>query len=145
MGRIATADALIKRNSFNGDALCPLCEDSEESAEHLFCSCLVASSVWYLISKWCKISPIFAFSIRDLTFIHAHVGLERNAREALQGIVIVACWCVLKARNERRFNNNRKEILDIFQDVKVLGFLWYRNRSSNKSIRWNDWCSFNLM
>ncbi|KAF5823884.1 hypothetical protein HanXRQr2_Chr01g0043121 [Helianthus annuus] len=94
MGRIATTDALIKRNCFNGDSLCPLCEDGEESATHLFCSCIVASNIWCMISRWCKISPIFAFSIQDLLLIHEHAGLNKAASEALHGIIIVACWCI---------------------------------------------------
>ncbi|KAJ0935303.1 putative reverse transcriptase zinc-binding domain-containing protein [Helianthus annuus] len=144
MGRIATTDALIKRNCFTGDPLCSLCEDLEESAVHLFCSCYVASNIWHLISQWCKIGPIYAFSIEDLTSIHVHAGLERSAREALKGIIIVGCWCIWSARNDKRFNNNRKNILDIFQEIKVLGFHWYRNRSKNRGILWSDWCSFNL-
>ncbi|MFS7957625.1 hypothetical protein Hanom_Chr07g00668551 [Helianthus anomalus] len=97
------------------------------------------------ISSWCKISPIFAFSIQDLLLIHEHAGLNKVASEALHGIIITAYWCIWSARNDRRFNNGRKEILDIFQDIKILGFHWYHNRSKNRSIVWKDWCSFNLM
>ncbi|KAF5800069.1 putative reverse transcriptase zinc-binding domain-containing protein [Helianthus annuus] len=132
MGRIATTDALIKRNCFSRNNVCSLCEDGEESAEHLFCSCVVAANIWYLISRWCRISPIFAFYIRDLTSVHEHSGLHRVAKEALHGIILTGCWCIWKARNERRFNNNRKAILDIFQDIKGLSFIWYRNRSKNR-------------
>ncbi|MFS8006042.1 putative reverse transcriptase zinc-binding domain-containing protein [Helianthus anomalus] len=145
MGRIATTDALIKRNCFSGNNVCSLCEDGEESAEHLFCSCVVAANIWYLISRWCRISTIFAFCIRDLTAVHEHSGLHRVAKEALHGIILTGCWCIWKARNEKRFNNNRKAILDIFQDIKSLSFLWYRNRSKNRGILWHNWCSFNLM
>ncbi|KAJ0801972.1 putative reverse transcriptase zinc-binding domain-containing protein [Helianthus annuus] len=145
MGRIATLDALIKRKCFNGDPMCQLCEDGDESAAHLFCSCSVASNIWLLISQWCKISPIFVFSIKDLTSIHEYTGLEKKARVSLQGIILVGCWCIWSARNDRRFNNNRKGIIDIFHDIKVLGFHWYRNRSNNRSISWSDWCSFNIL
>ncbi|KAF5807493.1 putative reverse transcriptase zinc-binding domain-containing protein [Helianthus annuus] len=90
MGMIATVDALVKRNFYNGSDLCSLCEDDAESAKHIFYSCSVALSLWYLISRWCRINPIYAFSIRDLS-IHEYSGLEKNAKEVLQGIIMMGC------------------------------------------------------
>ncbi|MFS7940817.1 hypothetical protein Hanom_Chr05g00468791 [Helianthus anomalus] len=84
--------------------------DGAESAKHIFCSCSVALNLWYLISRWCRINPIYAFSIRDLLSIHEYSGLEKNAKEVLQGIIMMGCWCIWKARNEKRFNNNVKNL-----------------------------------
>ncbi|KAJ0733150.1 putative reverse transcriptase zinc-binding domain-containing protein [Helianthus annuus] len=128
MGRIATVDALSKRNCYNGDDVCVLCRDEAESADHLFCACPVAAEVWYRVSRWCNINPIVAFSIRDLLEVHDFINLGVAASEAFI-----------------RFNGKAMSVSDIVQEVKILGFLWYRNRSKNRNIVWNDKCSFKIM
>ncbi|KAI3704850.1 hypothetical protein L1987_75079 [Smallanthus sonchifolius] len=145
MGRIATVDALRRRNCFSGDSTCVLCDDFDESADHLLCACSVASNVWSMVSRWCRVSPIFAFSVRDLLSLSDISGLGEMAKEAFQGILIVGVWCIWRARNNKRFTNTQKTAHDIFLDIKSLGFLWYRNRSKNKGICWANWCYFNLM
>ncbi|XP_022031534.1 uncharacterized protein LOC110932514 [Helianthus annuus] len=145
MGRIATLDALSKRNCFNGDERCILCNDGLESADHLFRSCSVASEVWYLISRWCNISPIFAFSLEDLLEVHVFSGLGIKAKIALKGIIMVGWWCIWIARNNRRFSNKTCSASSIVQDIKSLGFLWYSNRSRCRDISWRDWLSFSFL
>ncbi|KAJ0917333.1 putative reverse transcriptase zinc-binding domain-containing protein [Helianthus annuus] len=145
MGRIATLDALSKRNCFNGDERCILCNDGLESADHLFRSCIVASEVWFLISKWCNISPISAFSLKDLLEVHEFSGLGAKAKIILKGIIMVGWWCIWLARNNRRFSNKLRSAASIVHDIKSLGFLWYRNRSKCRDITWEDWMSFSVL
>ncbi|KAJ0539673.1 putative RNA-directed DNA polymerase [Helianthus annuus] len=145
MGRIATLDALTKRNCFNGDNTCVMCGDGNETAEHLFCSCAVASEVWFLISRWLKISPIFAFSLTEMLDIHEFSGLGSKAKDIFKGIIMVGWWCIWRARNETRFSNRHFSAISIAEDIKSLGFLWYSNRSKSKDVSWANWVSFSLM
>ncbi|XP_022041759.1 uncharacterized protein LOC110944403 [Helianthus annuus] len=145
MGRIATVDALSQRNCFSGDSMCVLCEDFDESADHLLCGCCVASNVWSMVSRWCRVSPIFVFSVRDFLGLSDFSGLGELAKEAFHEILIVGAWCIWRARNNKRFNNSLKTAHDIFLDIRSLGFHLYRNRSRNKAISWANWCSFSLM
>ncbi|XP_021991841.1 uncharacterized protein LOC110888633 [Helianthus annuus] len=145
MGRIATVDALARRNCFNGDESCVLCGDGQETADHLFRSCAVASEVWFLVSRWCKISPIFAFSLEDLLEVHDFSGLGGKAKDILKGIVMVGWWCIWKARNDRRFSNKYSSAASIVQDIKALGYLWYSNRSKDREVSWENWFSFSFM
>ncbi|XP_021974619.1 uncharacterized protein LOC110869694 [Helianthus annuus] len=101
MGRIATVDALSRRNSFSGDSTCVLCEESDESADHLLCGCRVASHVWCMVSRWCRVSPIFVFSVRDLLGLSDFSGLGELAKEAFHEILIVGAWCIWRARNNK--------------------------------------------
>ncbi|KAJ0908686.1 hypothetical protein HanRHA438_Chr07g0313201 [Helianthus annuus] len=63
----------------------------------------------------------------------------------LKGIVIVACWCLWKARNRVVFSSGQANVDDIFNEIRSLGFLWFKNRSKCKSISWSDWCKFVIM
>ncbi|KAJ0888364.1 putative reverse transcriptase zinc-binding domain-containing protein [Helianthus annuus] len=145
MGRIATLDALVKRNCFNGDESCVLCSEGRETADHIFRSGVVASEVWHHVSRWCNISPIFAFLLEDLLEVHDFSGLGVKLKDILKGIIMVGWWCIWKARNDRRFSNKQSSAASIVQDIKALGYLWYSNRSKNRDVSWENWVSFSIM
>ncbi|KAJ0948845.1 hypothetical protein HanRHA438_Chr01g0032231 [Helianthus annuus] len=117
----------------------------EEYAEHLFCGCGTASGVWSLVSQWCGIPPIYAFTVRDLLDLYKSVSLSSVKKEVLHGVIIIACWRKWKARNEMIFASKKMNVVKIFVEVKALGFLWFFNRYKKKCIDWKDWCSFNFV
>ncbi|MFS7909276.1 putative reverse transcriptase zinc-binding domain-containing protein [Helianthus anomalus] len=142
MDRIPTRDALRKRNINIEDSLCPLCRSEDESTEHVFTSCFIASTVWNGISSWCKIPSIFAFSIRDLLEYHTVLRGSDRKKEAVQGIIIIACRCLWRSRNKFMFSNSPIRMDIVISEVKALGFLWFSYRSRHKGIEWKDWISF---
>nr|XP_043611474.1 uncharacterized protein LOC122583102 [Erigeron canadensis] len=145
MERIPTVDALKNRNCFLPNEVCVLCETDSKTVNHLFCSCGVATIVWQFIRNWCRASPFFLFSPKDLVVIHEFVGLEKKERKALKGIIIVACWCLWKCRNEKRFSNIDIKVDKLLLDIRSLGYLWYRNRKKNVNIERKDWCNVKLI
>ena len=52
LGGIPTAVSLLKRHVPVVDIGCQICGHGDESIEHLFTSCIVASILWQGISKW---------------------------------------------------------------------------------------------
>ncbi|KAJ0602422.1 hypothetical protein HanIR_Chr03g0139471 [Helianthus annuus] len=44
------------------------------------------------------------------------------------------CVCIWKARNELIFSNKEISPAKVTEDIKSIGYLWIRNRSSCKSI-----------
>ncbi|KAM0057622.1 putative RNA-directed DNA polymerase [Helianthus debilis subsp. tardiflorus] len=145
MGRIATLDALVKRNCFNGDESCVFCSEGRETADNIFRSCVMASKVWYHVSRWCNISPIFAFSLEDLLEVHDFSGLGAKSKDILKDIIMVGWWCIWKPRKERRFSNKHSSVASIVQDIKALGYLWYSNRSKFRDVSWENWFLFSIM
>ncbi|MFS7924867.1 hypothetical protein Hanom_Chr03g00277651 [Helianthus anomalus] len=128
-----------------GDGICHLCKSEAESVDHLFTSCITATILWQKNSQWCRISPIFAFSFKDLLEIHRDKYLDHRVKPVVHGIIISACWCLWLARNKAIFSGFDAKAGSIFSEVKSLGFLWYKNRSKNWSISWPDWCKFVIM
>ncbi|PWA39632.1 reverse transcriptase zinc-binding domain-containing protein [Artemisia annua] len=122
LGGIPTSVSLLKRHVPIADIGCQICGYGDESIEHLFFSCLVASVVWQGISQWCKGPNIFAFSFGDLLELHNFVGLKGIAKEVFQGIIRIGCWSLWKARNELRFSNKAVRPSDILSEVKSFVF-----------------------
>ncbi|XP_035834146.1 uncharacterized protein LOC118482665 [Helianthus annuus] len=138
MNRIVTVEVLKKRNVNVADPNCCLCGEIDETKEHLFCACSIASLLWNRISAWCKIPNIFVFSFRDLLEIHDHVGLSGIKKEALKRIIRIWCWNIWRARNGPKFNNIAVKVKKIISEVKSVGFLWYNVRSKNSNVSWED-------
>ncbi|XP_076893789.1 uncharacterized protein LOC143545881 [Bidens hawaiensis] len=99
MKRIPVMIELVKRGFMVSSGICPICEENLESAEHLVVSCQFAQSVWCIISFWCKISPFFAFSVKDLLELHRFYQLPKWKAKALNAVCLTTTWCLWRARN----------------------------------------------
>ncbi|XP_021996032.1 uncharacterized protein LOC110893224 [Helianthus annuus] len=138
--RIPTRQALARRNILIVSVDCILCGADTEIVDHLFSACSIAASVWEKISDWIKIPPVFAFSFGDILSTHERVGENRKAKDIIRGLLMIACWCIWKACNEKFFSNGKGCSTEIFGEVKSIGFRWLKCRSSHKSIVWSEWC-----
>ncbi|XP_076926566.1 uncharacterized protein LOC143589796 [Bidens hawaiensis] len=118
--RIPTRVALARRNVMVTNDLCALCGDQKETTYHIYTGCMVATVVWDHISRWCKVPPVFSFSVRDLLNLHKSIKLGLVEKEAFHGIVIVACWRIWKARNEKVFEGKDVKIEEVIGDIKCL-------------------------
>ncbi|KAJ0918571.1 putative reverse transcriptase zinc-binding domain-containing protein [Helianthus annuus] len=144
LGRIPTRNALARRDIQIDSEDCILCSDASETVDHIFSACEVSLRVWHRLSVWAKIPPIFAFSFKDLLVCHKGAGVGKKAKEIVRGLILVTCWCIWKARNDKCFSNGRGNSDEIFGEVKSLGFLWLKCRSKHRNIDWRDWCNYSL-
>ncbi|KAJ0878040.1 putative reverse transcriptase zinc-binding domain-containing protein [Helianthus annuus] len=142
VNKLATMDALKSRNIDRGDQTCVLCGECDETAEHLFSSCSFSSTVWALISLWCKIPCIWAFSVKDLLESHEFAGISGRKKDIIQGVIRIGCWVIWKSRNEARFNNKPVKMEEVIREIKSFGFFWFNARSKDIEINWLDWCNF---
>ncbi|KAJ0897860.1 putative RNA-directed DNA polymerase [Helianthus annuus] len=142
MEKIPSKVALRKRNILQGEPICMLCSSADETAENLYTACYVSAIVWNMVSEWCRIPGIYAFSIKDLLCFHKDLSASVKKKEAVQGLIIITCWSLWRARNKLIFSNTPVKIDGIISEIKSLGFLWFSNRSKYKGISWEEWVSF---
>ncbi|KAM0031085.1 putative reverse transcriptase zinc-binding domain-containing protein [Helianthus debilis subsp. tardiflorus] len=106
LDHLPTKLALRRRNIHEDNALCVLCEDGEESVDHLFTGCGIFMGVWEGILRWCGLPNFFASSLKDVVEIHNMDGLSNLRKEIVRGAVIACCWRIWKTRNEQIFRTN---------------------------------------
>ncbi|XP_022019872.1 uncharacterized protein LOC110919934 [Helianthus annuus] len=123
MNKVPTAEALMYRNIGINDPSCPLCSLEVENADHLFIACFIASTVWNGVSKWCKIPQLFAFSFQDLLSIYNGLAVSEKKKEAVQGIIMITCWSLWRARNNVKFSNVPVKIEESVLEIGGSGFL----------------------
>nr|XP_043620101.1 uncharacterized protein LOC122591943 [Erigeron canadensis] len=107
MDRIPTLKALQRRNCTFGSMECSMCNEGDETTDHILCGCTVSNKIWQKISSWCKVRQLIIFSVKDLIKIHLHLGLGKKESRVFKCIVSVACWCIWKARNETIFEKRK--------------------------------------
>ncbi|KAJ0742858.1 hypothetical protein HanPI659440_Chr10g0368951 [Helianthus annuus] len=125
----------IRRRNINiQESSCGSCNEGEDAVGHLFTGCLAANVVRNSISNWCRVSQIVAFSFQDLMEVHLSCGLKDPEKSIFQGLIIIACWSLWKARNEARFRNYSLRVEKVISEMKSTGFFWVRNRTKCKSL-----------
>ena len=142
MNRIPTKEALAHRNIVIQDTSCSWCRATVETEVHVLVGCFIAANVWDRISTWCRIPPIFAFSIQDLLQLYKTGPGCKMKKKILHGIVMVSMWAIWKARNDTIFNGAQPSVELILSSVKSLSFLWFKNRTKCNRLVWKDWCRF---
>ncbi|XP_021998467.1 uncharacterized protein LOC110895432 [Helianthus annuus] len=141
---LPTADVLRKRGILIGPSMCPLCNMANESADHIFASCYVASVIWNAVSRWCGLDPIDVSSVRDIFEIHRSATSSSYKRQVIHAIITTTCWTLLKTRNNIIFNNGSFKVDGIKGEVKSSSFLWVKYKAKRINVEWNRWISFDL-
>ncbi|XP_022003080.1 uncharacterized protein LOC110900500 [Helianthus annuus] len=122
MDKVPSAEALIRRNIGVHSTLCPTCNSEEETVDHMFDTCIIAANVWNGVRVWCKIPNIYAFYLKDLLSIFKDLDATEKKKEAVQGIILIRCWSLWRARNNAKFSNTPIRIENILSEIKALGF-----------------------
>ncbi|MFS8016822.1 putative reverse transcriptase zinc-binding domain-containing protein [Helianthus anomalus] len=144
MDRIPTKVALQRRHINVGSPMCIFCVDQEETVDHLFTGCIVATGVWNVIARWVELPQFFFFSVKDIMQEYEGSKWSVMKKAAFHGVMVITCWRIWKARNDKIFREVDRSVVDIVADVKALSFLWFSSRYKKGSVGWEDWKKFDF-
>ena len=103
-GRLPLDDVLRTRCRFAGPSQCPLCLAAQETADHLFSSCLVAQAVWSFFE--CRLGIPMAscgYRTRCMTWWSQPVS-KMSIRWLYRILSLLILWFLWKASNKWRFD-----------------------------------------
>ncbi|KAK9063215.1 hypothetical protein SSX86_017085 [Deinandra increscens subsp. villosa] len=142
--RIPTIAELLKRGVPFQQTDCRLCQGGLETTLHLFTGCSYSQEVWARVERWCNISHNLLFDIPDIFKIAESQALPKEPKHVLRGIIYTTIWMLWNERNERVFNDKKRQPIQLVENIKATAYFWIRNRSRWKSIDWKTWCNVPL-
>ncbi|KAJ0830373.1 putative reverse transcriptase zinc-binding domain-containing protein [Helianthus annuus] len=129
MDRLPTMVNLAKRNIQVGSLMCKLCGESEETSEHLFVSCGLTQSIWDFVGSWCRLYGFFLFDVKDVLGYHRMTRGTKEWKKVVYTIIQTTIWCIWRARNNATFNGKQPLARNLKEEIRVLGYLWVKNRA----------------
>jgi hypothetical protein len=105
--RCWTADRLARRNLPHLE-LCPLCDQEEETINHLLSSCVFARELWFILLQLVGLGA-FAPQVLEITFqewwhwVLSSVGTPN--RRGLNSLIILGAWTLWRHHDDCVFND----------------------------------------
>jgi hypothetical protein len=104
--RCWTADRLARRG-LPHPSVCPLCDQEEETIQHLLISCVFARQFWYFLlsrSGLPNLSPDNVICSLDDWWSRAVEKIPRDLQSGFNSLVILGAWSLWRHRNDCVFN-----------------------------------------
>jgi hypothetical protein len=104
-GRLWTAERR-RRHGLQPCVTCALCDQLDETTDHLLCSCVFSREVWsclLLAMNSLAAPPQLASSLLDW-WLSERDRLPQALRTSFDFLVLLVTWCLWKERNRRTFD-----------------------------------------
>ncbi|KAL4554753.1 hypothetical protein LXL04_037356 [Taraxacum kok-saghyz] len=142
MNRIPVANNLLCRGITVQNSLCQLCNNEQESVDHLLVNCSYTKCAMDWIYKWCGIQLHQVLNIGDLIHYAANWGNCPKKRTILTSILYCSICCIWLERNNRLFKNKKVPPTKLADEIITLSYTWCNYRSKYGCGTWASWgCS----
>ncbi|WJX96105.1 hypothetical protein P8452_77351 [Trifolium repens] len=140
--RVPTKENLRLRRVIPNDLVdnCVWCGDSRETSTHLFLHCKLALGVWYQIFKWLGVIIVVPPNLFHLFDCLSEAAKNGKSRKGFRLVWHSVIWCMWKARNDLIFNNVRKELLEVVEEIKIISWRWSAVRLKIPPCLYYEWC-----
>ncbi|GKB85929.1 putative RNA-directed DNA polymerase [Tanacetum coccineum] len=117
--------------------LCPVCNVSMESTDHIFFSCDTAANVWHKIRNWSDVSLLHLYSNSDWIEWLEIWNASNARRDRMYVIIAATLWWLWRYRNNVTFCSQSMRQCDIFDNIHLVSFSWLKSRGV-KTCNWSD-------
>ena len=104
-GQLWTADRR-KHHGLQQEAACAMCDQHDETTDHLLCSCVFAREVWsrlLQLSGLGGVAPQTTSTLLDWWHL-GRTAMPQCLKRCFDSLVILTSWCLWKERNWRTFD-----------------------------------------
>uniref|UniRef100_A0A0A9CIF0 Reverse transcriptase zinc-binding domain-containing protein n=1 Tax=Arundo donax TaxID=35708 RepID=A0A0A9CIF0_ARUDO len=125
LNRCWTGDRLAKRG-LPHPAACPLCDQAEESINHILTSCAFAREFWFTLLLKLGLQGLASQGVVTFSswWCKALKGVDKKWRKGLNSLIILSAWELWKHRNDCVFNNTNPSVHTAIRHVIDEGTLW---------------------
>lgn len=93
------------------DLVCYLCENAEETLDHLFFACSMVKLVWQKVAEWCGVDEqVREWTVERQVVLAKSINNNRGQRlyRCMFSIVVYHIW---RERNSRRMQGTKGSIM----------------------------------
>jgi len=118
--RCWTADRLEKRGLPHPNQ-CPLCDQENETVQHLSTSCVVARQVWFNLLAPLNLGDCIPMQ-RDHSFVEwwrkVMKKVKKEYKKGVNSLIILGAWMIWKHRNACVFEGMAPSVASIMREIK---------------------------
>ena len=104
--RLWTSDRRLRHGLQDATSVCFLCDQEEDSVDHIMLQCVYSRQVWFQFFKWAKIDMRmmpFATDVLQEWWPTARKRIPKGSRKGFDSLVLLTCWSIWKQWNGRVF------------------------------------------
>ena len=124
--RVWTADRLARRNLPHPEA-CPLCDQEDETINHLLVGCVFARQVWALVLHqlgMLQLAPQPTVIRFSGWWKRTTAAVPKDLRKGLNSLIILVAWEIWKHRNSCVFDGATPSIIEVLRQFRDEYKLW---------------------
>ena len=139
LDRLPTTANLIRRGVPVVSSVCVMCNQLQETSQHLFLDCVVTQRVWYGCYRWIGIVGAQSNEIRNHleNFYLIHLSNEQN--QVWRGVWVVIIRSIWEQRNQVVFKGGVPDAKEILQKAQLLSWLWLKYKATGFVYAFSDW------
>ena len=126
LNRCWTADWLARRGLQHPDK-CLLCDQEEETIQHILTSCVFARQVWTTVLGRVglqHLAPTLEFDTFKDWWRWAAQRAPKAARKGMNSLLILTAWFIWKMRNRCMFDGCQPAARPVLQEIHEQANLW---------------------
>ena len=104
--RLWTSDRRFRHGLHDASSVCFLCDQEEDSVNHIMLQCVYSRQVWFQCFRWAKIDMRMMPSPTDILqdwWPTVRKRITKAYRKGFDSLVLLICWSIWKQRNGRVF------------------------------------------
>ncbi|XP_058765343.1 uncharacterized protein LOC131638811 [Vicia villosa] len=139
--KIPTRDDLIKQGiAAESQGSCPFGCGKEESVNHIFFECLIATFSWSDIVRWLNIKGVFHNTATQNFYLFAYFNNSgRSIQEKFLVIWYACVWIIWKRRNDIVFKKKHKLGEAFIYDIQLTSWWWLRSKVKRFQYSFYQW------
>ncbi|KAK9074767.1 hypothetical protein SSX86_003085 [Deinandra increscens subsp. villosa] len=143
--RIPTMKVLSYRDILiHSSSHCPMCQEEDETVNHLYTSCPWLIPFWARLAVWFKVNPIFAFEFSDITDFYKFYSGSPKRKKLIHVIIYVATWIIRKARYSKVFEGKSTSPDQILGETQSMAYLRIKSKAKLE-VSWENWTAFDFI
>eukprot|EP00256_Glycine_max_P067276 XP_025981871.1 uncharacterized protein LOC112999777 [Glycine max] len=139
--RLPTKSNLRRRQVMVQDMFCPLCNNIEEGAAHLFFNCTKTLPLWWESMSWVNLKTAMPQTPRQHFLQYGTDIADGLKSKRWKCCWIALTWTIWQHRNKVAFQNATFHGNKVLEDALLLLWSWFKAMEKDFNLHFNQWSS----